>query len=169
MLSLKGGTHYIGTTRFNNQTLEQNHCWKKNNNHEGCLYGSPIRVPSKVPVNAKLFILEMNNDTNQIANIGFITNYYDCKVKNYIYSDKNWNRFVYKGKHIIGRNILESEFPKQINILENILFKGCGHYKRGQGITLLSQKRIQQYENELYYLFVCLEGVFKRLEMRNEK
>ena len=93
----------------------------------------------------------------------------DFTDKNYIYSDKNWNRFVYKGKHIIGRNILKSEFPEEINILENILFKGCGHYKRGQGITLLSQKKIQQYEKELYYLFVCLEGVFKKLELRNEK
>ena len=66
--------HYIATTRFNNATWNENTRWKQTNNWDGCIYNSPTELPINIPYQALVFVLEMNNDTNQIMGVGLIRN-----------------------------------------------------------------------------------------------
>ena len=42
---------------------------------------------------------------------------------------------------------------KFLEALEIILFKGYGHYKRGQGITVIPWKRFGKNGTQMYWLF----------------
>ena len=62
------------------------------------LYGVPRRVAPTIPLKEKLYVLEMNNDTNKIMGIGLIRNFIKMDTTHSIYSDQNFNRFSYQGK-----------------------------------------------------------------------
>jgi hypothetical protein len=71
-------------TRFNNKTWQEYQDWKTKNqsNYEQiyqrplkCIYGSPREMShKKMPPHAKILVIEMNNDENQIKGIGVIQN-----------------------------------------------------------------------------------------------
>ena len=65
-------TTQIGLAHFNNKTLQENRDWKKEKEWDGAVYGFQYFIPDKIPYNTYLYIIEMNNDTNQIVGIGFI-------------------------------------------------------------------------------------------------
>ena len=83
---------YIATTRFNEDTLENNRRYKESRKIQGCIYGSGLCINEKYPINSLMFVVEMNNSSNQIEGIGLIRN--STKKDNYynIYGPHSYNR-----------------------------------------------------------------------------
>ena len=95
---------YIGTTRFSNNTWKENTEWREKHKWKGCIYGLNKRMPHTVPKNALIYVLEMNNDKNEIEGIGLIRNYINYKYRANIYkSDTNYNRFIYNSNYHIDK------------------------------------------------------------------
>jgi hypothetical protein len=133
---------YIGTTRFNNMTFEENIKWRKKHNHNGCIYGLNKRIADSIPNGSLIYILEMNNDINRIMGIGLIRKKRDLRQNICIYrNDLNYNRFYYHSNERI--NASDIKYQKMLKVLESIVFKGSRHMKRGQGITVLSWSRFK--------------------------
>jgi len=130
---------YIGTTRFTDKTFYENKRWRENHGWKGCVNSTPIPVAngpySKIEKDDKIFILEMNNDRNRIEGIGLIHNHIRHDIKVRIYSDCNYNRYIYRSNHRLDRKQIKN--APIIEFFEKVLFKGKGHLKRGQGITLI--------------------------------
>ena len=132
---------YIGTTRFTTSTYAENKAWRDKHNWRGCIYGLNKKMPKTVPYMALVYVIEMNNDTNQIEGIGLVRNFINQDYKTCIYtSDRNYNRCIYNSAY--RKDITEIKQKKVIELLEHILFYGSGHYKRGQGITTVSWLRL---------------------------
>ena len=147
----------LAITRFDNETYRENREWCRVRDFNGSIYGSPIRISESVLPETVLFVLEMNNSTNKIMGVGMVKcvgdiaphamikcgggkdavvdNGKKCKI----YSDNNYNRFIYQSKHRIDFSVeyLSMEFHRKIVLLEKLLFKGSRHSKRGQGIQLM--------------------------------
>lgn len=131
--------YYIATTRFNQDTWQQNKEWRESHKWSGCVYGSPVRIADKYTPNASMFVLEMNNDKNKIQGIGFIKNKNHIGKYHKIYKDGNYNRYIYKSSRRVDRKNLDREQKKTIRILDILLFKGSRHLKRGQGIIVVPE------------------------------
>lgn len=143
-------------TRFNNETYLENKKFRENNNIN-CVYSSPIKISDKILPNKELIILEMNNSTNCIEGIGVIKNKLFMKEKYRIYSDKNYNRYIYKSKYRIDKNELTSYEIIIIKKLENLVFKSPLHCKRGHGIQIIpkhikDEKKINYCKVLNYYI-----------------
>jgi len=132
----------IASTRFNNSTLAENLEYRIKTNN-ACIYCSPQRMSPKIKTDSLVFIVEMNNELNQIEGIGLIKNtiQYDKYFK--VYEDCNLNRYVFKGKYRINREELIRYNSKIVEILDNILFKGKTHLKRGSRITTITDKLLK--------------------------
>ena len=127
----------ILTTRFTNETWNENQLYMtKTNKKNKMIYSAPIPISSKIISESFCVVLEMNNDTNEIIGIGLIMNIAHHRKTN-VYGDINYNRYSYFTKRRIGRNDFSIQELEMIRILENLCFKGHGHLKRGQGITIL--------------------------------
>ena len=127
----------VATTRFDTKTWTENKSWREKREYKGCIYGCPVRIKDDVFPNILIFILEMHNDSNKIMGIGLIRNKILTKNKARIYSDENYNRYIYLGDYRIDRQDLTMEEKKIVIILEELVFYGKGHLKRGQGIQIL--------------------------------
>ena len=137
----------IMVTRFNNQTWRENKAWREKNDFKGCIYNSPVSLKNNIPIMSDVYIIEMNNQENRIEGIGKIKNkiFVDRRYK--IYSDNNYNRYTYKGKKRIDReSILDRESISTIEKLEQLLFKGKAHLKRGQGISKIPYLKINEFQ-----------------------
>jgi hypothetical protein len=123
---------YIVTTRFTNETIRQNREYCKKKSIPG-IYGSPQPITKEIPSNAKIIVLEMNNDINQIEGIAYIRNnpiYDKCTI----YENMNFNRFTYVAKkHVLRKDMTEEE-EEIMQILDHICFYGNKHSKRGANI-----------------------------------
>jgi hypothetical protein len=104
------------------------------------MYCTPLELSPKIEYNTPVFVIEMNNSTNKIEGIGFIKNKPESAKYYKVHSDSNTNRFTYIGKYFISREIIEQYKPSLVDILDNILFKGYTHSKRGTGLSLLPEK-----------------------------
>lgn len=138
----------ICVTRFDNKTLNENIEWRKNNNHPGSIYGTPVKISETILPNSLIIVLEMNNSNNSIEGIGIIKNRQEKpdKKKFKIYKDNNYNRFIYKSNLRIDKKNLKSNYEKKIlDILEKLLFTTKNHFKRGQGIQKLP-KFIEKFD-----------------------
>lgn len=144
-------------TRFNSITYKENKDWLQKNNETGCIYGSPIKLSTKVLPNTSIIVLEMNNSNNKIEGIGIIKNQLIYK-KYKIYSDNNYNRFIYKSNLYISRNNFTNFEDNIIKNLEKILFKSHYHCKRGQGIQTIS-KIIR--ENKIFNFTEFINNIYK--------
>lgn len=139
-VSIKG---MIMTTRFTSETWDQHVRWREQHMKKGCIYLTPRVIARNIPYNKVLYVIEMNNTTNQIMGIGVITN--ACSKPRSIYSERNYNRFTYTGPTRIDRSELTHVVDvggyrvKLIKILEAVCFKGSTHSKRTTGITKLPQ------------------------------
>lgn len=138
----------LSTTRFTNSTWESNVKYRIKNNISGCIYGSPLEMSPKILYDSLVFIVEMNNETNNIEGIGLVRNrpYLD-KYYN-IYKDGNYNRFVYKSNYHIDREKLIRYNETLIKLLEYILFKEKTHLKRGSGFTTITSKLLASKKDE---------------------
>lgn len=127
----------LASTRFNVQTL-----FERDRYMEGkpfIYYGAPKKIKKTIELNALLFVVEMNNDTNQIVAIGLIRNIISHEP-HFIYENQNYHRYVYVGKYRITREEMEETDQDLVEIFELILFKGYAHIKRHSGITLVPPK-----------------------------
>jgi hypothetical protein len=135
----------IGTSKFNTQTYKENIAWKQiNDKMNYTLTTLMIPICDRIPTNRGVFILEMNNETNQIVGIGIVKNFpvrsEEVGVK--IYDNDYFNSYIYHGKyHISRKEILKRSDWKVLMYLENLVFKGSKHLKRTEGFSL-KKKRI---------------------------
>lgn len=123
---------HIMTSRFNNKTWHENQQYRQKK--QICVYCAPIPVTQQVPSDTILFVLEMNNDTNQIMGIGLIKNHPLCN-KHTVYDNGNYNRYVYTSRHHISRDAMTEKEETILKALDILCFKGNRHMKRGQGLT----------------------------------
>ena len=94
----------IATTRFNNETWEQNLTWRRRNEWDGCIYGSPMEMKEDIYKGALVIILEMNNDVNKIMGLGLVKNSVATDKYYKIYKWGNYNRYTYKSEYRIDRD-----------------------------------------------------------------
>lgn len=164
---------YIAITRFNATTWEENTSYRIRNNIDGCIYGSPIEISHAIPVNSEIYVIEMNNTTNEIMGIGKIYNKFDYKTHRKhiykIYKDRNYSRYIYIG----DKRIDKSEFSYQLKLicwfLEHMLFYGYGpldkptrgkHFKRGMGINKLHPALLKAYHGIIFNLDTQIKYYF---------
>jgi len=151
----------IGTSKFTTVTYKENCEYKKKWGKENYIMTTRMNPINSVPIDEGIFILEMNNNTNEIEGIGIIRNMptrcEDVGLK--IYDDDYYNSYFYQGPyHISRKKILEKEENKKpLAYLENLIFKGSKHLKRGgnSGCFSLTNNRI---ETSLPYSDFVYEG-----------
>lgn len=125
--------HYILTSRFSNNTWNENKIYRMTHPNVGCIYCTPEPITTKIATDKIIFILEMNNDTNRIMGIGAIKNHPYCN-KYYVYENGNYNRYAYVGKNRIDRSDMTEEEELMMQVFDALCFKGNKHMKRGQGL-----------------------------------
>jgi len=133
------------TTRFTDKTYMEN-CRARKNLNVPCIYGLSKEISPHHPYEP-LYIIEMNNSINQIMGIGIIKKKISLQKYN-IYSDPFYNSYIYKGYQHFSRDDLPLWM---VDELETLLFKGKGHMKRGQGMTLLPKIH---HKPEYYDVFI---------------
>jgi hypothetical protein len=154
--------HTLGTTRFNNFTWNENCEIRKRNPTAKCIYATPIQITSKIALDSNVFVLEMNNETDQIMGIGLIRNH-AVAGKYTVHSVQNYNRFVYIGKWRIDRKEMSENELEILRLFEAVCFRGINHSKRGQGITSLPIK--VQYKSHILG-FSLLDYVCNMFKLR---
>jgi hypothetical protein len=156
----------VASTRFNQQTWNENSSYRERKMFEGCIYCAPLQLSSKIPFNSLVFVLEMNNTSNKIEGIGLIKNFYQSK-KHFVYDERNYNRYVYKSNYRINRDELYRFNSTLVNAFEYILFKGKTHLKRGSGITSVPEKLLKHSSFDGIDLITELKTIFKN-HFRND-
>lgn len=152
-------------SRFTNETLHENRRWKENNGIQ-CAYGSSVPISENLPL-IDYFVIEMNINENCIEGIGLIQN---KRIRNTrIYSNPYFNRYIYLGKYFM--HIDREKHKEIIEKLEQLLFYGRGHLKRG-GLTLFPPKLLKNSEyltwlKELLTEYVLKEPVIKEQVLPN--
>ena len=132
----------VVTSRFNNQTLDANYSYRRKKGFQ-CMYCSPLELSPKIPYHTPLFVIEMNNSNNKIEGIGLIKNKPEITKYYKVHEDSNTNRFTYIGNYFMSRELIDEYNPLLVYVLDEILFKGYTHSKRGSGLTLLPEKVIK--------------------------
>lgn len=149
----------IVTNRYNNETWETSYNNRLKRNIP-CIYCSPFELSSKIYYNTPVFVIEMNNSINKIQGIGLIKNNLEKKYYK-IHKDGNYNRYIYIGNYHIDRETIENYNSELVYVLEQILFKGYTHSKRGSGMTCIPEKVLKldicqkiDIKKEIKHLFV---------------
>lgn len=128
----------IASTRFSNTTLEQNMNYRTK--YQCCVYGSPQEMSPKILPDSLVFMIEMNNDTNKIEGVGLMHNRPLMDKYYKIYTDGNYNRYVYKSKYHVSRETLLRFNQQLVQSLDYVLFKEKTHLKRGSGFVTVPDK-----------------------------
>jgi hypothetical protein len=76
---------------------------------------------------------------NKIEGIGLIKNKPETKKYYKVHMDGNTNRYIYIGNYFIEREIIDDYNAPLVYALEEILFKGKTHSKRGAGLTRIPE------------------------------
>ena len=137
----------IVTSRFNNETRDTNYAYRKKHGL-ACMYCTPLELSPSISYNTPVFVIEMNNFTNKIEGIGLIKNSPETKKYYKVHVDGNTNRYTYIGKYFIERDTIEDYNPRLVYTLEEILFKGYTHSKRGAGMTKIPKRFLQLDDNK---------------------
>lgn len=169
----------IGLIRYNNDTYEEVLNWKRRKSWKGCVYGVSKSISMKgdynngsFKLNSEVYIIEMNNEENKIMGIGKILYTSKINKRTHIHSGirkignkkeeikrEDSNRFIYKSKYHRDRNYLMKKDKEVVEYLEDRLFKGSHHMKRGNGITRLYEERlfkiIPEKKRKIYKCGVC--------------
>lgn len=132
---------FLMTSRFNTQTRQENQIFREKSWKNGCLYCCPEEVSQRIPPRAKMMVLEMDNDINQIYAIGMCSNR-SFMNKYAIYNNENYNRYNYIGKHRILRSELSQFEEAVVKALDQLCFYGNEHMKRGQGLKAFPVKML---------------------------
>ena len=150
----------VAATRFNTKTWEENRRWREHHERKGCVYGSPVRITDQIIPELPIFVLEMHNDENAIKGIGLIRNRVVCTGTR-IYSDGNYNRYTYEGEVRIDQSEFDDQEKKIVVILEELLFYGKKHLKRGHGIQLLPVELTERHR----LLYALGEALIRRTDL----
>jgi len=129
----------VVTNRYNNETW-QTSCDNRIRRNLACIYCSPSELSPEIPYDIPVFVIEMNNSTNKIEGIGLIKNRIETDKYYKVHYDGNYNRYIYIGKYHLSREKIEEYNPNLVYILDQILFKGYTHSKRGSGMTRIPEK-----------------------------
>lgn len=151
---------YIGSTRFNNKTWEENNKYRQRNNCKGAIYGVTIKIHEKYPLGSLLFVAEMNNDMNQIQGIGLIRNRVLLNKRPVIYEDYNYNRYIYSGDYWLPRKVIEEYNHRLLEMLETMLFKGKSHLKRQSGISMITPKLYKRWNFDEIWIKENMKEMF---------
>lgn len=136
------------TTRFNAMTWRENQRYRESHQYV-CIYSTPKPIRDSIGYNRVLYVIEMNNTENRIEGIGLIRNHLQ-KQRHKIYEENNWNRYCYMGHYYLDRTDLVQDATDLVRSLETLLFKGKGHFKRGAGMTTLTEKNIRKLEGDIH-------------------
>lgn len=131
----RGLKQFIVTSRFNDRTWSENQAFRRQHAKFGCIYCAPTMITSMVPVDAPVFVLEMNNDINQIMGIGMVKNHPHMNAFD-VYENGNYNRYQYVGKTRIDRLEMTKEEETIMRVFDILCFTGNKHQKRGHGLKL---------------------------------
>ena len=156
----------LASTRFNSKTLQERNTYLETHGMK-CIYGTPNRIKPSVPLDKLLFVVEMNNETNQIEGIGLIRNFV-CDTRP-IYSDYNYNRYIYSGQYRVTREQMERTDKDVVDILDLILFKGYTHIKRHSGITMIPPKLLVDERTRGVNLTERIREIFKMQRKKIKK
>ena len=144
------------TGRYNNETWEASHNYRIRKNLQ-CIYAPPCPLAVNIDLNTPVFVIEMNNSINEIIGIGLIKNRPVTDRVYKVQADTNCNRYIYIGNYYLSREILDDYNPFLVYILDEILFRGYTHSKRGSGLTKVPEKVLK--------LDIC-EGMDIKKEIR---
>lgn len=147
----------IVTGRYNNETWEASVLYRERKKF-ACIYAPPYKLAESIDINSPVFVVEMNNSLNQIMGIGLIKNKLITDKVYKVQEDSNCNRYIYIGEYHISRELLNNYNPFLIYILDDILFKGYTHSKRGSGLTKIPEKVLK---------FDICEGLDIKKEIKN--
>jgi len=151
----------IYTSRFSDTTWDENIEYRSRHSDIGCIYGCPLRLHSRIPLNEPIFVIEMNNTKNKIEGIGLIRNQIILDSYHPVYKCGNYNRYIYKGQYRIDREVIGRYNENLLNILDHILFKEKTHMKRGSGITAIPKKVLKHDLCKSHDLQKEIEVLFK--------
>ena len=146
----------VVTGRYNNETWDASLQYRLKKKF-ACIYAPPCRLSPSIDLNSPVFVIEMNNSTNKIIGIGLIKNKIVTDKVYKVQQDSNCNRYIYIGEYYIPRDILDDYNPFLVYVLEEILFKGYTHSKRGTGLTKIPEKVLK---------FDVCEGLDVKKEIR---
>lgn len=147
----------VVTGRYDNESWN-NTLHYRTKKQFACIYASPYKLSPKIDLNSPVFVIEMNNSTNEIMGIGLIKNKIETDKVYKVQSDSNCNRYIYKGEYHVSRELLDKYNPFLVYVLDDILFKGRTHSKRGSGLTKIPEKVLK---------FDVCEGLDIKTEIRN--
>ena len=159
---------HLACTRFNTQTYKENREFRLKSG-EKVLYGPAFKIRNTYSAGSRIFVVEMNNETNKIEGIGLIKNLLVSDKKYKIYENSDYNRYIYRGKYWLSRDQLNISDPEMVEIFDTILFKGKSHLKRMSGITVLTEKLFTNWNYELYDLKNRVKCVFMRYFQQGEE
>lgn len=151
---------YIATTRFDTDTWKENCNYKTKHNIDGVIYGTNIRIRCSHSLGSLFFVIEMNNQTNKIEGIGLIRNQLVLDNRYNIYSNGDYNRYIYKGDYWLSRDKVAYYDKDLVDIFEQILFKGKSHLKRQSGISVVSSLLFEKWDYNDEKIRECLKDIF---------
>ena len=161
--------NHIMTSRFNRNTWNENERYRASKNNIGCIYCSPDPIANVVPMESIMFVLEMNNDTNKIMGIGMIRNR-PIVSKIMVYSNGNYNRYVFIGKIRISRTEMSEDEERIMKVFDILCFSGNKHMKRGQGLKSFPTEMLYKMSSRLDMVSYIGEMFKKRIRQpRMEK
>ena len=117
-------------------------------------------MSTKVNPDAIVYMLEMNNTLNRIEGIGLIRNTLVYDKKHVIYSNSDYNRYLYKGDYWISRATILEKDAEIAEICDTVLFKGKSHLKRVSGISVLTAQLFTNWDYKLCVLKEKIRGLF---------
>lgn len=150
---------HIACTRFTNTTYYENTEYRKNNG-EVAIYGATLKIRNTYSPGALIFVAEMNNELNRIEGIGLIRNNIVSDKRHKIYTNGDYNRYIYRGNYWLSREQLARLDADILEILDTVLFKGKSNLKNRIGITVLSERLFTHWEYELSILKSKVKNVF---------
>ena len=156
---------FILSSRFSTDTWNENNKYRTRRNLNGCIYGSPLRLSSKIHLNAFVYVVEMNNTTNSIEGVGVIRNYPNNEQPPWIYAHNNYNRYIYQGDYRMDREAIVRYDVDLVESIELACFKGKTHLKRGSGLTLIPKKLlVSRHGSDIpdTNIALDLQAVFRR-------
>ena len=171
----------LSTTRFSEITWQENCAYRKKHNLSGPIYCAPMKMRENIPIDTLIFVIEMKNldrkkktdSGGQIEGIGLIKNRFiptEERYKYAVYEEGNYERYIYKGSYRIDRNILQNYNLKLVEILDDILFNGKTHLKRGNGFMRVPDKLVKDLDidilGEIKQIFL---KHFKKEEIKEDK
>ena len=150
---------YIASTRFNNETYSENIKYRKQAEIP-VIYGTSIRIQEKYDIGTLMFVAEMNNEENRIEGIGLIRNTEVYDKKHTIYSNSDYNRYLYKGDYWISRDTILEKDDEIAKICDTVLFKGKSNLKRLSGISVLTAQLFTNWDYKLSVLKEKIRALF---------